>query len=209
MKYPRDSRVACSIYLSYPLHSFCVGLNANLAVVLLQMHCQMKLRGSPCSVFSCCNTEISTTFRAGKNFFFLWLPWYNVRLQRFGKASTIPFFLHLSKPFSVMTFLTCSSSLHWLKSEVIFFWFPEQRLVLEETFDFFASYSVGYLWKQNIPLEKVRFSWCLPFAFKPTSAFLVTSERGFTFSLNCNTFAVECDWNRILKTIKIWGFLEI
>ena len=29
------------------------------------------------------------------------------------------------------------------------------------------------------------------------------------FSLNFSTFAVECDWNRILETIKIWGFWKI
>ena len=61
-KYPGDSRVACLIYLSYTLHSICVGLNANLAVVILQMHCQMKLRRSPCSVIPCFNPEIATTF---------------------------------------------------------------------------------------------------------------------------------------------------
>ena len=155
-KYPGDSRVACLIYLSYPLHSICVGLNANLAVDILQLHCQTELRSSPCSVSSCFNPEIATTFGAEK-FFFLWVPWFNVRLQRFWRASSIPFFLHLSKSLSVMTFSTCRSSLHWLKSEVIFFWFPEQSLVLEEFSDFFASYSLGYLWKQNLPHERVRF----------------------------------------------------
>ena len=60
--HPEDSRVACLVYLSYTLHSICVGLNANLAVVILQMHCQMKLRTSPCSVFPCFNPEVATTF---------------------------------------------------------------------------------------------------------------------------------------------------
>ena len=81
-KYPRDSRVACSIYLSYPLHSICVGLNANLAVVILQMHCQMKLRRSLCSVFPCFKPENANFFWAEK-VFFLWAPQFNVRLQRF------------------------------------------------------------------------------------------------------------------------------
>ena len=68
-KYRGDSRVACVIYLSYPLHSNCVGLNAKLAVSILKMHCQMKLRGSPCSVFCCCNPKISTTVSAEIVFF--------------------------------------------------------------------------------------------------------------------------------------------
>ena len=68
-KYPGDSRVACSIYLSYPLHSICVGLNANLPVDILQLHCQTELRMSPCSVFSGFNTEIAITFWAEIIFF--------------------------------------------------------------------------------------------------------------------------------------------
>ena len=155
-KYPGDSRVACLIYLSYPLSSICVGLNANLAVVLLQMHCQMKLRRSPCSVFPCFKPEFATSFWA-EIVFFLWVPRFNVRLQRFWRSLSIPFFFHLSKPFSVMIFSTCSSSFHWIKSDMAFFWFPEQTLVLEEVSGFFASYCLGYLWKQNLPLERVRF----------------------------------------------------
>ena len=155
-KYSGDSRVACLIYLSYPLHSICVGLNANLAVVILQMHCQTELRWLPCSVSSCFNPEIATTFGT-ENFFFLWVPWFNVRLQRVWRASSIPFFLHLSKSFNVMTFSTCSLSLHLLKSERIFFWLPEQSFVLAEFFDFFASYFLGYFWKGNLPHEGVRF----------------------------------------------------
>ena len=138
-KYPGDSRVDCLIYLSYTLPSICVGLNAKLAVFILQMHCQMKLRGSPSSVFSCCNPKISTTVSA-EIVFFLWVPWFIVRLQRFWRASSIPLFLHLSESFRVMTFSTCSSSFHWLKSERIFFWLPEQSFVLAEFFDFFAPY---------------------------------------------------------------------
>ena len=155
-KYPGDSRVDCLIYLSYTLHSICVGLNAKLAVFILQMHCHMKLRGSPCSVFSCCNPKISTNVSA-EIVFFLWVPWFIVRLQRFWRASSIPLFLHLSKSFRVMTFSTCSLSLYWLKSERIFFWLPEQSFVFAEFFDFFASYFLGYFWKEKLPHEGVRF----------------------------------------------------
>ena len=155
-KYPGESRVACLICLSYPLHSICVGLNAILAVVILQMHCQMKLRRSPCLVFPCFNPEIATIFWV-EIAFFLWVPWFIVRLQRFWRASSIPLFLHLSKSFRVMTFSTCSLSLYWLKSERIFFWLPEQSFVFAEFFDFFASYFLGYFWKENLPHEGVRF----------------------------------------------------
>ena len=154
-KYPGDSRVACVIYLSYPLHSNCVGLNAKLAVFILQMHCQMKLRGSPCSVFSCCNPKISTTVSA-EIVFFLWVPWFIVRLQRFWRASSIPLFLHLSKSFSVMTFSNCNSSLHWLKPEVIFFEFLNGVWFLT-IFLFFGDMFLGYFWKKTLPHERVRF----------------------------------------------------
>ena len=68
-KYPGDSRVACLVYLSYPLHSIFVGLNAKLAVVILEMHFQTELRRSPCSIFSRFNPEIATTFWAELIFF--------------------------------------------------------------------------------------------------------------------------------------------
>ena len=119
-QYPGDSRVACLIYLSYPLHLVCVSLNANLAVAILQMHCQVKLRRSPCSVFPCFKPEVATSFWA-EMVFFLWAPRFNVRLQRFWRASSLPFFLHLSKSFRVMFFSTCSSSFHWIKSDMAFF----------------------------------------------------------------------------------------
>ena len=70
-KYPGESWVACLIYLIYPLPSICVGLNANLAVVLLQMHCQTKLRRSPCSVFPLFKTW-------GRNFFLSWNSFFPV-----------------------------------------------------------------------------------------------------------------------------------
>ena len=179
-KYPGDSRVACVIYLSYPLHSNCVGLNAKLAVFILQMHCQMKLRGSPCSVFSCCNPKISTTVSA-EIVFFLWVPWFIVRLQRFWRASSIPLFLHLSKSFSVMTFSNCNSSLHWLKPEVIFSWVSERSLVLDD-FSVFWRHVFGLFLKENSSSRKSAFFyWWLAVAFTPTLAFLFTSELGFTF----------------------------
>ena len=185
-KYPGDSRVACLIYLSYTLHSICVGLNANLAVVILQMHCQTELRRSPCSVSSCFNPEIATNFGAEKVFFPV-VPWFNVRLQRLWRASSIPFFLHLSKSYSVMTFSTWRSSLHWLNSEVTFFWFPEKSLVLEEFSDFFCVIFIRLFVKAESSSRKSAvFSWWLLIAIMPTSAFVFTSKRGFTFSLNCS-----------------------
>ena len=51
------------------------------------------------------------------------------------------------------------------------------------------------------------FSWWLPIAFTATSAFLFTFERGFIFSLNFSTFAVESDWNKILKAITVFEIL--
>ena len=150
------------------------------------MHCQTELRWLPCSVSSCFNPEIATTFGTEK-FFFLWVPWFNVRLQRVWRASSIPFFLHLSKFFNLMTFSTCSSSLHWLNFEVIFFWFPEQSLVLEEFSDFFYVMFIRLFVKAESSSRKSAvFSWWLPNAIMPTSAFVFTSKRGFTFSLNCS-----------------------
>ena len=145
------------------------------------MHCQMKLRGSPCSVFSCCNTKISTTFRAGKVFFScgcldIMLDCNGLESLHQYRFSFIYRNLLVSWPFRLAARHFTDSSLKWS-----FVDFPNRVWFLRKLLIFFASYSVGYLWKQNLPLEKVRFSWWLPIAFKPTSAFLVTSERGFTF----------------------------
>ena len=89
-KYTGDSPVACLVDLSYPLHSICVGLNANVAVVILQTYCQMKLHRSPCSDTRCFNNDIATTFWAAI-IFFLWVPWFIVRLQWFWRASSTAF----------------------------------------------------------------------------------------------------------------------
>ena len=97
--------------------------------------------------------------------------------------------------------------LHSLKSEVIF------SLISWTEFG-----SCGILWffcvmffrlfmkAKSSSRKSAFFSWWCPIAFTPTSAFLFTSELEFTVSLKCSNFAVECDWNRILKQIKIWGF---
>ena len=144
-----------------------------------------------------------------EKFFLLWVPWYNVRLQRFGKPSSIPLIIHLSKPFSVMTFSTCSSSLHWLKSEVIFFWFPEQSLVHEETFDFFCLIFCRLFMKAKSSSRKSAFFLMIANCVQANIGISVHVWSWIYFSLNFSTFAVECDWNRILETIKIWGFWKI
>ena len=52
----------------------------------------------------------------------------------------------------------------------------------------------------------VFFTRCLPIAFTPTSALLFTSEREFSFWLNCSNFAVECDWNsKISQNVQKFG----
>ena len=205
-RYPGDCRVACLIYLSYPLHSICVGLNANVAVVILQTYCQMKLHRSPCSVTPCFNNDIATTFWA-EIVFFLWVPWFNVRLQWFWRASSIPFFLHLSKSFSVMTFSPFSSSLHWLKSEVIFSLISWTEFGSSRNLWFFCVIFFRLFMKAKSSSRKgAFFSWWWPNAFTPTSTVPFTSELGPTVSLNCSNFAVGCDRNRILKTIKNWVF---
>ena len=134
-KYLGDSRVACLICLSYPLSLICVGLNANLAVVLLQMHCQMKLRRSPCSVFPCFKPEVATSFWA-EIVFFLWTPRFNVGLQNFEGLHQYRFsFLYRNLlvwwHFRLAACHFTDSSLKWS-----FSWFPEQTLVLEEVSDF-------------------------------------------------------------------------
>ena len=94
------------------------------------------------------------------------------------------------------------SSLNWS-----FLWFPEQSFVLEEFSDFLCVKFFRLFMKGKSSSRKSAFSsWWLPIAFMPTSAFLFTSELGFTFSINCSSFAVKCDWNRILKTIRNLGF---
>ena len=184
--YPGGSRVAFLICLSYPLHSICVGLIAILVVLILQMHCQTELRWLPCSVSSCFNPEIATTFGTEK-FFFLWVPWFNVRLQRVWRASSIPHFLPFSKSFSVMTFSTCSLSLDWLKSERNFFLTSWTEFGSWGIFWFFCVIFFRLFLKgKSSSRRSAFFSWWLPIAFMPTLAFLFTSEPGFTFSQNCS-----------------------
>ena len=71
---------------------------------------------------------------------------------------------------------------------------------------FFASYFWAFHERKIFLTKECVFFWWLPIAFTPTSAFLFKSELEFTVSLKCSNFAVECDWKRILKQIKIWGF---
>ena len=155
-KYPGDSQVACLVYLNYPLHTICVGLNSKLAVFILQMHCQMKLRGSPCSVFSCCNPKISTTvswdsfFSCGCLVLMLDCNGFEgLHQYRFSFLYRNPLVQRHLRP-AARHFT--ESSLTWS-----FLWFLEQSLVLEEILEFYASYYLGYLWKQSLPLERVRF----------------------------------------------------
>ena len=44
-------------------------------------------------------------------------------------------------------------------------------------------------------ISDVFLTHCLPIAFRPTSAFLFTSEREIIFPQICSKFAIECDWN--------------
>ena len=187
VKYPGDSRVACLVYLSYALHSICVGLNANLAVVILQMHCQMKLRTSPCSVFPCFNPEIATTFWVEIVFFScgyldLMLKCNGIEGLRQYRFSFIYRNLLVSWRFRLATRHFTDSSL-----KLYFFWFPEQGLVLEEFSDFLLRHIFRLFMKGKCsPQKSAFFSWWLPIAFTPTSAFVFTSEPGFTFSQNCS-----------------------
>ena len=156
-KYPGESWVACLIYLSDPFPSICVGLNAKLAVVLLQMHCQTKLRRSPCSVFPFFKTW-------GRNFFLSWTNFFScghldlvldcngfegLHQYRFSFICRNPSVWDIFDLQVVISlyqvwyglFLSSWTDIGSWGS----FWF------------FFASYSLGYLWKQNLPLERVRF----------------------------------------------------
>ena len=155
-KYPRDSRMACLIYLSYPLHSICVGLNANLAVVILQMHCQMKLQGRRDQFFFAATLRSQLLFELEK---FFSCGCLDVMLDCNGlerlhqyRFSFIYRNLLASWPFRLAARHFTDSSLKWS-----FFDFPNRGWLLRKLLIFFASYSVGYLWKQNLPLEKVRF----------------------------------------------------
>ena len=179
-KYPGDSRVACLVDLSYPLHSICVGLNANVAVVILQTYCQMKLHRSPCSDTRCFNNDIATTFWA-EIIFFLWVPWFIVRLQWFWRASSTAFSFIYRNPlvwwhFRLVARHFTDSSLKWsfLISWTEFgswgiFWF------------FCVIFSRLFMKGKSSSRKSAFFSWWLPIAFTPTSSFLSTYDRGFIF----------------------------
>ena len=80
------------------------------------------------------------------------------------------------------------------------------RVLFLRNFLIFLRHIFRLFLKWKSPSRKSAFLfWGLTIAFTPTSAFLFTSELGFTFPQNWSNFAVECKWNRIFKTIKIWG----
>ena len=137
------------------------------------------------------------------------MPWFNVRLQWFWRASLIPFFLHLSKSFNVMNFSTCSSSLHWLKSEWTFFLTSLAEFRSCGTFSFFLRHIFRLFMKGKSSSRKSTFfSWRLPIAFAPTLAFLFTFELGFTFSLNCSNLPKNAIGTDFSKRSEIGAFLE-
>ena len=53
------------------------------------------------------------------------------------------------------------------------------------------------------------FSWWLPIPFTPTPAFLFTSERGFTFSLNCSILPKNAIGTKSSKRSKFEFFWKI
>ena len=136
------------------------------------------------------------------------VPCFNVRLQRFRRASSIPFFLPLSKSISASKSPICSSSLHWIKSDMIFFMISWTEFGSRGNFGILCGIFFKIFMKaKSFSWMSAFFYWWLPIAVTPTLEFVFTCERGFTLSLNCSIFSVECGWNRILKTIKIWGFI--
>ena len=153
-RYPGDSRLVCLIYLSYPLHSNLVGLNANLEVVTLQMHCQLKLRRAPCSVSFCFNPEIGATSWAEIVFLscgclYLMLDCngfeglHQYRFSFFYPNLLLWWHIRLSaRDFT-------DSSLKWS-----FLWFPEQSFVLEEFSDFFLRQILWAIYERKIFLTK-------------------------------------------------------
>ena len=208
-RYPGDSRLVCLIYLSYPLHSNLVGLNANLEVVTLQMHCQLKLRRSPCSVSFCFKAEIGDTSRA--EIVFLSCVCLYLMLDCNGFEGLHQYRFSFIYPNLLLRWHFRPAARHFtdLSLKWSFLWFPEQSFVLEDFSDFFCVKFFRLLMKGKSSSRKSAFfSWWWPIAFTPTSAFLFASELGFTVSLKCSNFAVECDWNRILKPIKISGFFR-
>ena len=156
--------------------------------------------------FFCCNPEIATTFWAVMVFFPVGLDllvdcngFEGLHQNRF---SFICRNLLMWWHFRLAARHFIDSSLKWS-----FRWFPEQSFVLEEFSDFFCVKFLRLFMKGKSSSRKSAFFYrWLPIAFTPTSAFVFTCERGFTFLLNWSTFAAACDPNRILKTTKFWNF---
>ena len=181
-KYPGESWVACLIYLSDPLPSICVGLNANLAVVLLQMHCQMKLRRSPFSVFPFFKTW-------GRNFFLSWTNIFScgrldlvLDCNGFDGLHQYRFSFICRNPLVWWCFRLAAR--HFTESSLIwpFFDFLNRRWFLRKFLVFLCVIFFRLFMKGKSNYWKgAFFSWWLPIAFTPTSAFLSTCDRGFTF----------------------------
>ena len=112
--------------------------------------------------------------------------------------------LLVSWPFRLAARHFTDSSLKWS-----FFWFPEQSLVLEETFDFFCVIFCRLFMKAKSSSRKSAFFLMIANCVQANIGISVHVWSWIYFSLNFSTFAVECDWNRILETIKIWGFWKI
>ena len=120
------------------------------------MHCQTELRSSPCSVSSCFSPEIATTFGTEKFFscgcLDLMLDYNGFEGLHLYRFSFICRNFLMWWHFRLAARHFTNSILKWSFSDFLNrVWFLRIFLI------FFASYSLGYLWKQNLPHERVRF----------------------------------------------------